>query len=90
MVDLGERKPSYKGEAPALIKRDGGTRRWFPHHTAPSLAVGRDGVLFGGFFIWRTLGNTGFPVRLCPFILPFRRQPAFTHQPDQIEDTPDA
>lgn len=50
----------------------------------------RGGVLFGDFFIWRVLGNIGFPVRLCPFILPFRRQPAFTHQPDQIEDTPDA
>lgn len=78
-----------------MIKRDGGTRKRFPHHTAPSLAVGRaflnDSLfVFGRFFIWRVLGNIGFPVRLCPFILPFRRQPAFTHQPDQIEDAPDA
>ena len=89
LVDLGERKPSYKGEAPVLILRDGGTAMVPPSHI-PLLAVGRSGVLFGDFFIWRALGNTGFPVRLCPFILPFRRQPAFTHQPDQIEDTPDA
>lgn len=90
MVEAGERKPLYKPQVAALIKREGGTRKRFPHHTAPSLAVGRGRVLLGDFFIWRVLGNTGFPVRLCPFILPFRRQPAFTHQPDQIEDAPDA
>ena len=61
-----------------------------PSHCPLPCGGASGGVLFGGFFIWRVLGNTDFPVRLCPFILPFRRQPAFTHQPDQIEDTPDA
>ena len=44
--ETGERKPLSRGKAPALIKRDGGTRKRFPHHTAPSLAAGR-GVLAG-------------------------------------------
>ena len=47
--ETGERKPLYRGEAPVLILRDGGTRKRFPHHTAPSLAVGRGGACWQVF-----------------------------------------
>ena len=60
-----------------------------PSHI-PLLAVGRGRVLLGVFLFGGGEESAAFPVHLCPFILPFRRQPAFTHQPDQIEDAPDA
>lgn len=37
----------------ALIKRDGGTRKRFPHHTAPSLAVEQALPLGGNFYMAR-------------------------------------
>lgn len=39
LVDLGEHRLFANSMTTALIKRDGGTRKRFPHHTAPSLAV---------------------------------------------------
>ena len=53
--ETGERKPLSRGKAPALIKRDGGTRKRFPHHTAPSLAVERGGACWRAF--WADLGE---------------------------------
>ena len=40
LAETGEHIPLCKPPVSALIKRDGGTRKRFPHHTAPSLAVG--------------------------------------------------
>ena len=53
--ETGERKPLYKPQVAALIERDGGTRKRFPHHTAPSLAVGRaGGALWRLFYLVET------------------------------------
>ena len=56
--ETGERKPLYRGEAPDLILRDGGTRKRFPHHTAPSLAVRRGRSVLAGFYL-AVLGEHG-------------------------------
>ena len=36
LAETGERRPLHKPPVSALIKRDGGTRKRFPHHTARS------------------------------------------------------
>ena len=47
LAETGEHIPLCKPPVSALIKRDGGTRKRFPHHTAPPCGGAGQGVLAG-------------------------------------------
>ena len=55
----------------ALIKRDGGTRKRFPHHTAPSLAWEQAFAPWRNFYMARLGAVFVFPS------LPQKQPPAF-------------
>lgn len=68
LADLGERKLFADFTAAALIERDGGTRKRFSHHTAPSLASGQ-GRACWRVFIWRSLGSMDFFMLTIEWVL---------------------